>query len=99
MTDLVTADSPGAPDPAPGPADTTLLAEVRESVLRLVAELPSPPGSIRISVLDIAVELEWPAADQQGHSQEQPTAPVGRPGGQPEPGRAGPASSWPSWRR
>lgn len=40
---------------------STLLAEVRGSVLRLLAELPRLPERIRVSARDIAVELEWPA--------------------------------------
>ncbi|MGH3685607.1 MAG: acetyl-CoA carboxylase biotin carboxyl carrier protein [Pseudonocardiaceae bacterium] len=38
-----------------------LLAEVRGSVLRLLAELPRMPQRVRVSARDVAVELQWPA--------------------------------------
>jgi hypothetical protein len=83
VTDLVTANRSRTPDQVADAAATILLTEIRESVLRLVAELPSPPGSIRISARDIAVELEWPATDQQAN-------PAVTADGQPESGEGSP---------
>lgn len=64
MTDLVTPDRLSQAGPTAATERTALLAEVRGSVLRLLAELPEPPEWIRISVQDIAVELQWRATDQ-----------------------------------
>jgi acetyl-CoA carboxylase biotin carboxyl carrier protein len=65
---------------ATGGADrAALLAKVGESVLHLLTSATSPPRSIRITALDIAVELEWPA-----------TATPAAPAGQPDPGDDGP---------
>lgn len=70
MTELRTYDgrADGArPDAVPVgavPAEVrpaAVLAEVRSSVLVLLAELPAPPARIRVSAQDVAVELEWPA--------------------------------------
>jgi acetyl-CoA carboxylase biotin carboxyl carrier protein len=62
VTGLAAANRFGQPDPAADLEAAMLLAEVRESVLRVVTELPTPPGWIRISARDVAVELGWPAA-------------------------------------
>lgn len=76
MTDLMT--------PKPGTEPSMLLAQVRESMLHLVAELPSPPTRIRITAQDVAVEMDWTAI---GHSLEAPAvwdpqaiSPAGTPG-------------------
>jgi acetyl-CoA carboxylase biotin carboxyl carrier protein len=58
MTELMT--------PGPGTEPSMLLAQVRESMLHLVAELPNPPARIRISVQDVAVEMDWTAVSQRG---------------------------------
>lgn len=45
---------------------TELLAEVRGSVLHLLAELPRLPERLRVSARDIVVELEWPSVPSAG---------------------------------
>jgi acetyl-CoA carboxylase biotin carboxyl carrier protein len=51
-------------------ARSALLAEVRGSVLRLLAELPRLPARLKVSARDVTVELEWPAPGEQAHSAE-----------------------------
>jgi acetyl-CoA carboxylase biotin carboxyl carrier protein len=87
VTEPTTRDRLDHAGESPETERTGLLAEVRGSVLRLLAELPALPGRIRVSARDIAVELEWPAADQQAPGPGQPaaaqravaTAPAGQP--------------------
>lgn len=59
MTDLAI---PPPPVTLTCPEQGALLAEVRGSVLGLLAELPRLPERLRVSVGDVAVELEWPAS-------------------------------------
>lgn len=68
--------------------DVGLLAEVRGSVLRLLADLPTPPGRIRVSARDIAVELEWPAeaVPVPGPPVALPASGLPAPTGPPAPG-------------
>lgn len=74
MTSQATAEPSENPDPAADAEAVALLSEVRDSVLRLVAELPTSPGLIRVSVRDIAMELSWSAAADAG-----PPSPIGPP--------------------
>ena len=45
-----------------GAGDQSALREVCRSVAQLVGEMRTPPGRIAVRSGDIAVELEWPAA-------------------------------------
>jgi acetyl-CoA carboxylase biotin carboxyl carrier protein len=92
VTDLTTANRPGEPDPADDFGSAMLLAQARESILRLVAELPAPLGRIRVSARDVAVELEWPATGRQAHPEGLPAIPPAAPSG----GRLAPAQDSPS---
>lgn len=61
MTNVISQDQPGLA--APRTERGALLAEVRGSVLRLLDALHIPPGRIRVSVQDVAVELEFPVPE------------------------------------
>jgi acetyl-CoA carboxylase biotin carboxyl carrier protein len=87
VTELATWDRPDHTGASPETGPAGVLAEVRGSVLRLLAELPSLPKRIRVSAWEVAVELEWPAVDQRPPAPGQPAtadstatpAPTGRP--------------------
>jgi acetyl-CoA carboxylase biotin carboxyl carrier protein len=81
-------DRPGQADPGTEAGRAALLAQVHRSVLRLLAELPAPPDRIRISVRDIALELEWPATSQRAPAQQSPQAAAGGASAAPAAGQA-----------
>jgi acetyl-CoA carboxylase, biotin carboxylase subunit len=102
VTGVVSGNHSGHFEPAADLRTATLLAEVRESVLRMVTELPTPPERIRVSAGDIAVELQWPAAGESAPQRQLPAVPPAAgpepAGGQPAPGEGGasPATGQPS---
>jgi acetyl-CoA carboxylase biotin carboxyl carrier protein len=93
VIELALRDGLDHADASPEAERAGLLAEVRGSVLRLLADLPTLPGRIRVSAWDIAVELEWPAADQQAPSSGQPAAAHRVATTAPAAGRGGPPPS------
>jgi acetyl-CoA carboxylase biotin carboxyl carrier protein len=94
LTDRMTRDRPRPADPDTETGRAALLAEVGRSVLRLLAELPTPPDRIRIRVRDIALELEWPAPDRRAPAQS-PLAAAGGTTAAPAAGQPAPTGGGP----
>jgi acetyl-CoA carboxylase biotin carboxyl carrier protein len=95
VTDLVPREQLSQAHPTSEIERTALLAEIRGSVLRLLAELPKLPERIRISAQDIAVELQWRVTDQhappQGSATTTPIIAATPTTEQPASGAASPA--------